>query len=86
MKAIRVTRHGGPERLHVVDIDIPTPGRGQALVRIAASGVNYIDIYQRSGYYPTELPFVPGHRGVPVPSRHWARIAPISMALPSAAG
>ena len=60
MNAVRVDRHGGVEELRVVDMDIPTPGSGQALIRVAAAGVNYIDIYQRSGYYPVSLPFVPG--------------------------
>ena len=60
MKAIRVTRHGGPDQLHLVELPSPSVGRGEALVHIQASGVNYIDIYQRSGYYPTALPFVPG--------------------------
>ncbi|MEV7279418.1 quinone oxidoreductase [Streptomyces sp. NPDC093111] len=63
MRAIRVGRPGGPEVLELVDLPRPSPGPGEALVRIAAAGVNYIDVYLRSGLYPHELPFVPGQEG-----------------------
>ena len=60
MNAILVERTGGPEQLKVVEVPSPVPGPGQALVRIAASGVNFIDIYFRAGLYKADLPFTPG--------------------------
>src|SRR5437016_5412037 len=60
MKAIRVSRTGGPEVLETVDVDKPTPEKGQALVRIEAVGVNFIDVYHRTGLYKLALPFTPG--------------------------
>ena len=49
MKAIQVKEPGGPEKLELVEVAKPTPGPKQALVRIAASGVNFIDVYFRIG-------------------------------------
>lgn len=63
MKAIRVNEHGGPEALSYEDISFPDPGPGEARVRLAASGVNYIDVYQRTGTYQMELPFTLGLEG-----------------------
>ncbi len=60
MKAIRVAECGGPEKLTLDQIPVPQPAAGQALVKIAAIGVNFIDIYFRSGLYKAELPFTPG--------------------------
>ena len=60
MKAIRVSRTGGPEVLESVDVDTPKPDAGQALVRIEAIGVNFIDVYHRTGLYKLPLPFTPG--------------------------
>ena len=60
MKAIRVEDHGGPETLVYQDIGQPTPKQGEALVKIEAIGVNYIDVYHRTGLYPLPLPFTPG--------------------------
>ena len=60
MKLIQVTKHGGPEELKLVDAPVPTPAAGQALVRIAATGVNFIDVYFRTGLYKADLPFTPG--------------------------
>lgn len=60
MKAIRVSETGGPEVLQYVDVDVPEPGAGEALVRIEAIGVNFIDVYHRTGLYPMPLPFTPG--------------------------
>jgi NADPH2:quinone reductase len=56
MKAIQVKETGGPEKLELVDLPQPAPGPGQALVKIAASGVNFIDVYFRIGHYQAELP------------------------------
>jgi NADPH2:quinone reductase len=60
MKAIRVSQPGGPEVLQYVDLDDPKPGAGEALVRIEAIGVNFIDVYHRTGLYKLPLPFTPG--------------------------
>jgi NADPH2:quinone reductase len=61
MKAVRVHAHGGPEVLRYEDVPDPTPGLGEALVKVEAIGLNYIDTYFRSGLYkPAALPFVLG--------------------------
>jgi len=60
VKAIRVERTGGPDVLQLAEIEKPTPKAGEALVKIAAIGINYIDIYIRTGMYPSPLPYVPG--------------------------
>ena len=60
MKAIRVSSTGGPEALQYVDVDTPQPGKGQALVKLEAIGVNFIDVYHRTGLYKLPLPFTPG--------------------------
>lgn len=66
MKAIQVTQAGGPEVLQLADIPIPKPKPHEALVKIAASGVNFIDIYQREGRYKVALPFVLGQEAAGV--------------------
>jgi len=60
MKAIQVKETGGPEKMELVDLPQPVPGPGQALVKIAASGVNFIDVYFRAGLYKAELPVTLG--------------------------
>jgi NADPH:quinone reductase len=60
MRAIRIERVGGPEVLAWEEIDTAEPGPGQVRVRHAAIGINYIDIYHRSGVYPLQLPAVLG--------------------------
>jgi NADPH2:quinone reductase len=59
-RAVVVTEHGGPDVLAVQDREIAGPGPGELLVEVAASGVNFIDVYKREGRYPTEPPFVLG--------------------------
>jgi NADPH:quinone reductase len=56
MKAIRIHEFGGPEALSYEEVEISEPGPGQARVKLAASGVNFIDVYQRTGLYPGDLP------------------------------
>jgi NADPH2:quinone reductase len=63
MKAVFVEQPGGVENLKYADIPKPSPGPGQALVKIAASGVNYIDVYFRKGVYPAPPPIVLGSEG-----------------------
>lgn len=58
--ALVVPQHGGPEVLEVQEREVPEPEPGQALVEVAACGVNFIDAYQREGIYPTEPPYVQG--------------------------
>src|SRR6202161_4141523 len=60
MKAIQVHETGGPEVLRLVELPIPQPGPGQVLIRIEATGVNFIEIYFRKGVYKASLPFTPG--------------------------
>ena len=60
MKAIQVKETGGPERMQAVEIPAPKPGPKEAVVKIAASGVNFIDVYLRTGLYKTELPVTLG--------------------------
>src|SRR5919202_1359588 len=63
MKAIRVNEHGGPEVLSYEDVPDPEPGPGEARVKLAAAGINFIDVYQRTGLYPIETPFTLGLEG-----------------------
>jgi NADPH:quinone reductase len=60
MKAIRVNAPGGPEVLHYEDVADPTPKAGEATVKVDAAGINYIDVYQRSGQYKLNLPLTLG--------------------------
>src|SRR6476661_2527759 len=60
MKAIQVQKTGGPEALTLVDLPIPKPKANEAVVKIAAIGMNFIDVYFREGRYPAPLPFVDG--------------------------
>jgi len=61
MKAIRFHEHGGPEVLRLEDVPVPEPGEGEARVRVRFAGVNFIDVYRRTGYYPVPgLPATPG--------------------------
>lgn len=66
MRQIRVSEAGEPDVMVVHEVDPPPPGEGQALVRLDAVGVNFIDVNQRSGAYPVSLPFTPGTEGAGV--------------------
>jgi NADPH2:quinone reductase len=64
---VRVHEAGGPEVMRFEDAEVGSPGRGQALLRQTAIGLNYIDVYFRSGVYPApQLPFTPGLEGAGV--------------------
>src|ERR1700675_5001732 len=60
MRVIRQHEFGGPEVLRYDEVSLPEPGVGEARVKIDAVGVNYVDIYQRTGQYPGPLPMIPG--------------------------
>jgi NADPH:quinone reductase len=60
MKAVRVHAPGGPEALKFEDVPEPTPKAGEAIVKVDAAGLNYIDVYQRSGLYKLEMPLTLG--------------------------
>ena len=59
-KAIRVHETGGPEVLSLEDVELGEPGAGEVRLRHTAIGLNYIDVYFRTGSYPAQLPFTPG--------------------------
>ena len=63
MRAVVVEQTGGPEAMQVAERPAPEPGPGEVAVEVAASGVNFIDVYQRTGVYPKDLPFVVGSEG-----------------------
>jgi NADPH2:quinone reductase len=66
MKAIRIEGFGGPDALCLADVPVPSAGPGQVVVRVEAAGVNFIDVYHRTGLYPNPLPLVPGMEGAGV--------------------
>ena len=66
MRAIQISKTGGPEVLEYVEIPAPVAGAGQVLVWVEASGVNFIDTYLREGRYPAALPFIPGQEAAGV--------------------
>jgi len=63
MKAIRVHAFGGPEVMKLEEVALAEPPRGHVRLRLAAAGVNFIDVYRRTGLYPTSLPITPGLEG-----------------------
>jgi NADPH2:quinone reductase len=63
VNAIVVEQVGGPEALHLKDVPKPTPRKGEALVKIEAAGINFIDIYYRTGLYKRDMPFTIGQEG-----------------------
>lgn len=79
MKAIQITQYGEPEVLQYQDLPTPEPQAGEALVRIKAIGVNFIDVYQRTGRYPGELPFVPGSEAAGVVEVIGANVAEVKV-------
>lgn len=66
MKAVRVHAYGGPEVLQYEEVDVPRPGPGEAVITIAASGVNYLDVQYRTGLHKTPTPFAIGSEGAGV--------------------
>jgi len=68
MKAIQVKQPGGPEALELVELPIPQPKANEAVVKLSAAGVNFIDVYYREGRYKASLPFILGQEGAGVVS------------------
>jgi NADPH2:quinone reductase len=68
MKAIQVKQSGGPEVMELVDLPVPQPKPHEAVVKIQAAGVNFIDVYNRQGHYKVPLPFVPGQEAAGIVS------------------
>src|SRR5579872_3538100 len=66
MQLIKIYEQGSPDVMRVEEAPTPQPGTGQALVAVKAIGVNFVDIYQRSGVYPAQLPMIPGSEGAGV--------------------
>jgi NADPH2:quinone reductase len=66
VRGFRVDKLGGPDVLHLSDLELPTPGPGEALVRLHAAGVNFLDVGQRKGLYPSALPIALGAEGAGV--------------------
>ena len=62
-RAIRIHDTGGPEVLAWEPVDVGAPGPGQIRLRQIAAGLNFIDVYHRTGLYPQEMPFTPGVEG-----------------------
>jgi NADPH2:quinone reductase len=66
MRAIQIDRFGGAEEMHLADVPVGEPGPGEVRVRHRACGINFIDIYHRTGLYPNQLPLVLGTEGAGV--------------------
>lgn len=65
-KAIRISQTGGADVLSFEDVEVPAPGKGEAAIRQTAIGVNFLDVYHRTGLYPQPLPFTVGSEGAGV--------------------
>lgn len=78
MKSILVNQPGGPEQLAVVDVPIPSPGPDDVVLKVAASGVNFIDVYFRSGLYKAPPPVAIGNEAAGVVTAVGANVTAIS--------
>jgi NADPH2:quinone reductase len=63
VKAVRIRQHGGPEQMELVDVEVADPGPGEIRIRHKAIGLNFIDVYQRTGLYPQQMPVTLGMEG-----------------------
>ncbi len=77
MKAVQITQTGGPEVLKYVDVPDPTLGPGQALIDVKSIGVNFMDIYNRSGMYRVNLPLILGGEGAGIVAQVGAGVTDI---------
>ena len=68
MKAIQIKQPGGPEMMELVDLPVPEPKSNEAVVKIQAAGINFIDVYNREGRYKAPLPLVLGQEAAGVVS------------------
>ncbi|MDB4955023.1 MAG: quinone oxidoreductase, partial [Myxococcales bacterium] len=66
MRAIQINHHGGPEVMQLTEVSVPTPGQGEVRVSHRACGVNFVDVYFRTGLYPAKLPLILGAEGAGV--------------------
>ena len=79
MKAIRMTRTGGPEVLEYVNVPDPVPGDGEVLIDVERIGINFIDTYVRRGMYPRPLPLIPGYEVAGTVTEAGANVAKTSV-------
>src|ERR1700704_5215110 len=79
MKAIQVKQVGGPDMMELVELPVPQPKPNEAVVKLAAAGVNFIDCYHREGRYKVPLPFVPGQEGAGVVTAVGAEVRSIKV-------
>jgi NADPH:quinone reductase len=63
MRAIRIHQPGGPEAMKLEEVELPKPGKGEVRLRQHAVGVNFVDVYHRTGFYPMPMPLTPGTEG-----------------------
>lgn len=78
-KAIQISEFGGPDVLRLVDVTVGDPGPGQVKVRHHACGINFIDVYQRTGLYQSPLPLIPGGEGAGVVEAVGAGVAHLAV-------
>ena len=74
--AVQIRQHGGPEELHIVDVPVGEPGPGEVRIRHHAVGLNFIDVYHRTGLYPLNMPATIRFRRIILPQALLAAIAP----------
>ncbi|MBV9182400.1 MAG: quinone oxidoreductase [Acidobacteria bacterium] len=79
MKAIQVRQTGGPEALETVDLEIPKPKPHEAVIKIEAAGVNFIDVYYREGRYKAEIPFIDGQEAAGTVSEVGAEVQSVKV-------
>ncbi len=77
MKAVVVSRTGGPEVLEYKDVPAPQSKANEALVRIKAAGLNFVDVYYREGRYPTKLPFIIGQEAAGIVEKVGSEVTPL---------
>ena len=84
MKAIQIKQTGGPEVMELVDLPVPPPKSNEAVVKIKAAGVNFIDVYNREGRYKAALPLVLGQEGAGVVTAVGSEVSSVAVGDPVA--
>jgi NADPH2:quinone reductase len=79
MKAIQIQKNGGPEVMALAELPVPEAAAGQVVVKVEAAGVNFIDVYQRNGLYPVQLPYVLGMEGSGTVSEVGSRVGTLAV-------